>query len=95
MDSNFDSECVEVGDSVEVCIGDRFQVVNERSPLLGMANEGEEFEVIEVKPTPSGPEAVVEYSDGREYWFSPTSLGEALGIADYPSAPDEACLERI
>lgn len=91
----FDSDCVQVGDNEEVCIGDEFQVVNERSPLLGMADEGEEFEVVNIKPTPSGPEAVVEYDDGHKYWFSPTSLGEALGIAEYPSAPDEPCLERL
>lgn len=96
MDTEFDAECVSVHEDVEVCVGDEFRVIQERSPLLGMADEGETFEVVSVEPTPSGPEAVVEYKgDGREYWFSPTSLGEALGIAEYPSAPDEPCLERV
>lgn len=96
MDAESDSECVSVHSAVEVCVGDEFRVVNERSSLLGMADAGEEFEVRLIEVTPSGPEVVVEYKgDGREYWFSPTTLGEALGIAEYPSAPDEPCLERI
>lgn len=96
MDTEFDSDCVSVHDEEEVCVGDEFRVVQERSPLLGMADEGEKFEILSIELTPSGPEAVVEYTDdGREYWFSPTSLGEALGVAEYPSAPDEPCLERV
>jgi hypothetical protein len=88
-----DTDCVQVRDT-KVCIGDEFEVIREMSPLLGRADKGEVFEVVSVETTPSGPEAVVEYdSDGREYCFSPTSLKEALGMAKYPSAPDEPCIK--
>lgn len=77
------------------CVGDAFQVIEENRPLLGMAEEGEVFEVTSIRITPNGKEAVAEYGDGREDYFSPTTLGEALGVAEYPGAPDTPCLERF
>lgn len=56
------------------------------------------FAVTSIVETPSGPEAVAVIStDEREYKYnlSPTTLAEALCIVDYPSAPDNPCLERV
>lgn len=83
-------------DTGTVAVGDKFRVIREYRQLLGIADIGEEFEVVEINTTPSGPEAVVEYNgNARKYWFSPTTINEALGFADYEGAPDEPCLERL
>jgi len=96
MGNTDDVQCLMIGDDVQVCIGDSFEVIAEQSPLIGDASVSEIFEVVSIEPTPAGPEFVVEFdSDGREVWFSPTTILEAIGTASYPSAPVEPCIKVI
>jgi len=86
-------KCIDVGNE-EVCVGDSFKVIEKNSSLIGVVDVGEEFTINCIKQTPSGFEAQTTI-DGYKYNFSPTTLAEALCEVDYPSAPEEPCIERI
>lgn len=89
------SRTVDVGNNTEVGVGDRFRVINENTALLGVVDEGQVFEVKQIGNGPNGPEAFVEYENGHRSQYSPTSLFEALGNAEYPESPDEPCIIQI
>lgn len=90
------SENVDIGPNGEtVQVGDKFVVVREEYSLLPRsASEGEVLRIENVeRGLPGGPEVIVSVG-GQERPMSPTSLGEALGVASYLDSDWEPCLEE-
>lgn len=82
-------ECVPVNQNGDkICVDQTIEIIREYDDIPDNLNSGDRIDIIDID-TNSVPKIIAKTEDDNEIKFSPTLIGEGLGLVNYSDSPDE------